>query len=313
MGQRSAPIHAAEVPISTLHSECAGPLQFEYCYLSRLNYTVRPPLDIVKHQVRAALEEDIGSGDLTANLVPENRMAHARVIAREPAVLCGCPWFAEVMHHLDASIAIEWRFNDGDDLDVNDVVCSLRGPARQVLSGERTALNFLQLLSGTASVAKVYVSAIEGTGARILDTRKTIPGLRQAQKYAVRCGGAENHRFGLFDAILIKENHILAAGSIASAVTKAKQASCPVEVEVETLDELRQAIAGGADRALLDNFSMDDLRRAVALNDKRLELEASGNVSMEIVREIAETGVDYISVGALTKNVKAIDFSMRFE
>lgn len=272
-----------------------------------------PSKEIISTQVRRALEEDVGGGDLTAMLVPEDCHIQATVIAQESAVLSGAAWFDEVMRQLDPAINIEWRLKDSDEIEKHAVVCALHGPARPVLTGERSALNFLQLLSATASVTRKYVDAIAGTGARILDTRKTIPGLRLAQKYAVNCGGGSNHRMGLYDAILIKENHIMAAGSIGAAVAEARRTNHPLEVEVESLDELRQAIAAGAERALLDNFTLDDLREAVVLNDKRLELEASGNVSLETVRAIADTGVDCISVGAITKNVRAVDFSMRFE
>lgn len=266
-------------------------------------------------QVRLALAEDLGSGDLTAGLVPPDAEARARVIVRESAVLCGTDWFAEVFRQLDPAIRIEWSAQDGERLQAGQMVCGLSGPARPILSGERTALNFLQTLSGTASLAARYVAAIKDTQATILDTRKTIPGLRLAQKYAVRCGGAGNHRVGLYDAILIKENHIRAAGSIAAAMRDALAAadeSVLVEIEVEGLDELDQALAAGARRVLLDNFDNDALREAVDRTAGRARLEASGGVDLKTIRGIALTGVDFISVGQLTKDVRATDYSMLF-
>ena len=269
----------------------------------------------VAAQVRLALAEDLGSGDLTARLVPADTEARARVIVRESAVLCGSDWLGEVFHQLDPAIRIEWSAQDGDRLKPGQLVCGLSGPARPILSGERTALNFLQTLSGTASLVARYVAAIEDTGATILDTRKTIPGLRLAQKYAVRCGGASNHRIGLFDAILIKENHIRSAGSIAAALRDAAAAVADdvlIEIEVENLDELDQALAAGARRVLLDNFDKDALREAVDRTAGRASLEASGGVDLETIRGIALTGVDFISVGQLTKDVRATDYSMLF-
>ena len=269
----------------------------------------------VAAQVRLALAEDLGSGDLTARLVPADTEARARVIVRESAVLCGSDWLGEVFHQLDPAIRIEWSAQDGDRLKAGQLVCGLRGPARPILSGERTALNFLQTLSGTASLVARYVAAIEDTGATILDTRKTIPGLRLAQKYAVRCGGASNHRVGLFDAILIKENHIRSAGSIAAALRGAAATVADdvlVEIEVENLDELDQALAAGARRVLLDNFDNDALREAADRTAGRASLEASGGVDLETIRGIALTGVDFISVGQLTKDVRATDYSMLF-
>lgn len=268
---------------------------------------------VIEDQVRQALEEDIGGGDVTATLVPAGRRVSATVAVREDAVLCGREWFETAFRLLDDSIEIDWRALDGDRVAADSVVCELRGPARELLAGERTALNFLQLLSGTATVARRYADAVAGTRATVLDTRKTVPGLRLAQKYAVRIGGCGNHRIGLFDAILIKENHIMACGSIEAAVTAARKSGSWVEVEVENLDELDHAVRAQADRALLDNFSLDDMREAARRATDRIELEVSGNVSLEGLREIAETGVDYISVGGLTKNVRAVDFSMRFE
>jgi nicotinate-nucleotide pyrophosphorylase (carboxylating) len=272
--------------------------------------------DDIKDTVRRALAEDIGSGDLTAALIPASTRARASVITRERAVLCGSAWFDEVFRQLDAAISTTWAAKDADSIQANQIVCRLHGPARAILSGERMALNFLQLLSGTATQARRYVDAVSGTHTKILDTRKTIPGLRRAQKYAVTCGGGQNHRMGLYDGILIKENHILAAGSIARAVQQAKASATegiPIEVEVENLDELRDALAAGVDRLLVDNFSLQSLKAAVAQTRGRATIEASGGITLENVRTIAETGVDYISVGALTKDVKAIDLSMRFE
>jgi nicotinate-nucleotide pyrophosphorylase (carboxylating) len=259
------------------------------------------------------LAEDVGSGDLTAAIVPETTLAVATVVTREPMVLCGREWFSAVFTRLDASVEIDWRVDEGTEADAGAELCTLRGRARPLLTGERTALNLLQTLSGTATLARSYAQAVEGTGAKVLDTRKTLPGLRKAQKYAVRCGGCHNHRIGLYDGILIKENHILAAGSIANAVSAAKTlgAAVPIEVEVENLDELRQALEAGAGRILLDNFTLPMMREAVALTRGRAELEVSGNVTLDTLLQIAATGVDYISVGALTKNVRAVDLSMR--
>ncbi len=277
-----------------------------------------PPPDLTE-QVARALAEDVGSGDLTAALVPAARMGRATVITREPAVLCGRPWFDEVFRQLDGSVHVLWEAEEGADVVPGQRLCLLEGPARALLTGERTALNFLQTLSGTATAARRYVSLVAGLPCRILDTRKTLPGLRRAQKYAVRCAGGHNHRMGLYDGILVKENHIVAAGSIAAAVAAARAAatSVPVEIEVETLDELRQALDAGADMALLDEFSLDDLRAAVAMSGSHprgpIKLEASGNVTLETLRAIAETGVDFVSVGSLTKHVRAVDLSMRFE
>jgi nicotinate-nucleotide pyrophosphorylase (carboxylating) len=266
----------------------------------------------ISDTVSTALQEDLGSGDRTALLVPGPAMGRATVITRESAVLCGTAWFDEVYRQLDPAIAITWVAQDGDPIAPGTTVCRLQGPARALLSGERTALNFLQLLSGTATVTREYVSLLSGYSTRLLDTRKTIPGLRSAQKYAVLCGGGHNHRMGLFDAILIKENHILAAGSISAAVAQAKTQGVPIEVEVENLKQLEEAITAGADTLLLDNFDLTRLREAVALNRGRVRLEASGSVSKDNLRAIAATGVDFISCGALTKHVRAVDFSMRF-
>lgn len=275
-----------------------------------------PDTDSIRVQVASALAEDIGSGDLTAALVPEGQAAVARVLARESAVLCGCLWFDEVFRQLDPAIDVRWAAADGAPLQPGMVVCELRGSARAILSGERTALNFLQTLSGTASAAARYVEAVAGTGATILDTRKTLPGLRLAQKYAVRCGGASNHRVGLYDAVLIKENHIRAAGSVAEAMRVALAATAEgvmIEVEVENLDELGEALEAGARRVLLDNFDLAALRDAVRLNQGRAKLEASGGVTLQTIAAIAATGVDFISVGGLTKDLRATDYSMLFD
>lgn len=268
--------------------------------------------------VERALAEDVGSGDLTAALIPADTQARASIVSRERAILCGIPYAETVFAQLDASVRIVWTHREGERVEPNETLCRLLGPARALLTGERTALNFLQLLSGTASAAHAYAERLAGTACRLLDTRKTLPGLRRAQKYAVRVGGGHNHRMGLFDGILIKENHIMAAGSIAQAVAAARSSSAgvPIEVEVESLEELRQAIEARADIALLDDFPLATLRQAVALNraaGRPLELEASGGVTLETVRSIAETGVDFVSVGAITKHVRAIDLSMRFE
>ncbi len=268
--------------------------------------------------VANALAEDIGSGDLTASLVDEDAVIGATIVARQSLVLAGHPWVDEVFAQLDGSILIDWYVSDGQTADADDVICKLVGPARALLTGERTALNFLQTLSSAATQTAAYVAAIEGTGARILDTRKTVPGLRLAQKYAVLCGGGHNHRVGLFDAILVKENHIKSAGSITTALERARalDANVLVEVEVENHAELLEALDAGAERILLDNFSIPDLARAVETNRDygyvAAELEASGNITLSSVRSVAETGVDFISTGALTKNVDAIDFSMLF-
>lgn len=266
-------------------------------------------------EIAAFLAEDIGSGDLTANLIDEGQNAHATVVIREAAVLCGQAWFEAVFHQLDLAVSIEWFCQEGDYLSADTVVCQLKGPARALLTGERTALNLLQTLSATASIARLYAQAVEGTSCKILDTRKTLPGLRLAQKYAVSCGGCRNHRIGLFDAILIKENHILAAGSIAEAVKRARACGkqVMVEVEVENLDELQQALTAKVDRVMLDNFTLETLRTAVAINQGQVELEASGNITLESIRSVAETGVNYISIGALTKNLQAVDLSMRID
>ena len=270
--------------------------------------------DSVPSDVARALAEDVADGDRTAGLIPAQTQLETRVISREHAVLSGCPWFDETFRQLNPGIHISWRASDGDDIKPGMEICRLQGEARSILSGERSALNFLQTLSGTASRAKQFVDAVEGTGAIILDTRKTIPGLRLAQKYAVRCGGASNHRIGLFDAILIKENHISAAGSISAAVNHARQEhpELLLEVEVENLDQLAEAVTAGAQRVLLDNFELETLREAVRYYKGKIQLEASGGIKLDTVRGIAETGVDFISTGDITKSVRATDFSMRF-
>ncbi|MDH3819633.1 MAG: carboxylating nicotinate-nucleotide diphosphorylase [Gammaproteobacteria bacterium] len=269
--------------------------------------------------VAAALAEDVGAGDLTASLIDKEAVVGAQIIARESLVLCGEAWVDEVYRQLDENVIIDWYIGDGGHAEANDVICKLVGPARALLTGERTALNFLQTLSSTATVTAEYVAAIDGTGVKVLDTRKTIPGLRHAQKYAVTCGGGMNHRVGLFDAILIKENHIKSAGSITAALQRAADAATDVlvEVEVENHAGLLEALDAGAARILLDNFSLDELREAVATNASYgivgAELEASGNISLDTIRTVAETGVDYISTGAITKNIRAADLSMLFK
>jgi nicotinate-nucleotide pyrophosphorylase (carboxylating) len=259
------------------------------------------------------LTEDLGPGDITANLIPEQQWAHARVITRDAAVLCGVAWVDEIFRRLDTRVTLAWQAADGDRLDAGQCFLTLEGPARSLLTGERPALNVLQTLSATATATRHYVDLLEGTGVRLLDTRKTLPNLRLAQKYAVTCGGGHNHRIGLWDAFLIKENHIAACGGIEAAVSHARKlaSDLTVEVEVETLDELDQALAAGADTIMLDNFSLDQLRDAVARGKGRATLEASGNVDESTLRAIADTGVDCISSGALTKDIKAIDLSMR--
>jgi nicotinate-nucleotide pyrophosphorylase (carboxylating) len=271
----------------------------------------------IVEQVRAALVEDIGRGDLTAALVDADRRIRGRLICREPAVVCGREWADEIFRQLDSGIALSWKVADGDRTDADTVWCVIEGPARPILSGERTAINFLQTLSGTATATRRYVDRIAASPARMLDTRKTIPGLRQAQKYAVRVGGGANHRSGLYDAILIKENHVRAAGSVAAALDRARRvapADCLfVEVEVDTLDQLDEALANGAERILLDNFTVADMAEAVRRNAGRARLEASGNVTLDTVADIASTGVDFISSGALTKDLLAIDLSLEFD
>ncbi|RLA47688.1 MAG: carboxylating nicotinate-nucleotide diphosphorylase [Gammaproteobacteria bacterium] len=273
----------------------------------------KPSAEQVLNNVRTALAEDVGSGDITAALIASNSQATARVITREDGVLCGRPWVDAVFAELNPAVAIEWQARDGESITAGDSLFTLRGPARALLTGERGALNFLQLLSGTATTCRRYADLVSDTDVKLLDTRKTIPGLRIAQKYAVTCGGCHNHRIGLFDAFLIKENHINACGGIAAAVNTARSHApdMPVEVEVENMEELQQALAAACDRVMLDNFSLDQMASAVELAGGRVELEASGNVTEATLHSIAETGVDYISIGALTKDCKALDLSMR--
>ncbi len=281
--------------------------------LERIQYDI--PLTVTR-----ALSEDLGGtadpeADITALLLPRDRQAEAVIITRENGIFCGQQWLEEVFRQLGDGIRVEWQVKDGDAIRVNQPLCRLRGPAHLLLTGERTALNFVQTLSGVASEVKRYVDKLAGTHTQLLDTRKTLPGLRTALKYAVLCGGGSNHRLGLADAFLIKENHIIAAGSIAKAVENAValRADVPVEVEVESLDELRQALEAGADIIMLDNFTLADMQRAVAATGQRALLEVSGNVTLETLHEYAATGVDYISVGALTKHIRALDLSMRFQ
>lgn len=267
----------------------------------------------IENNVRKALTEDIGTGDITAQLIPAERLAHAVVITREAAVISGTAWVDAVFRQLDPRVAVHWHVVDGEQVTADRVLFHLEGPARALLSGERTALNFLQTLSGVATRCRYYADLVEGTGVHLLDTRKTLPGLRLAQKYAVTCGGCHNHRIGLHDAFLIKENHIAACGGIGEAVAAAHRIAPgkPVEVEVESLDELEQALRAGADVVMLDELSLADMRTAVGITAGRAKLEASGGIDDETLRSIAETGVDYISIGALTKHVRAIDLSMR--
>ena len=263
--------------------------------------------------VKAALAEDVGSGDITAELIPASQRCTADVVCREAAVLAGQAWFDRVFALLDSTIVIDWLSQDGDELSADDVVCRLAGPARGIVTGERTALNLLQLLSATATATRRYASALSGSATRILDTRKTVPGLRVAQKYAVRCGGGENHRMGLHDAVLIKENHIAAAGSITAAVQAVRDShpGVSVEVEVENRAELTQALEAGVDMVMLDNFSIDEIRAATEFVNGRAAVEISGNVDVSDLAMLATAGADFVSIGALTKHVRAIDFSMR--
>lgn len=275
-----------------------------------------PPRHLIAEQVRQALAEDIGTGDLTATLIPDNDTTRATLISREPAVVCGVAWVQEVFDQLDPDISIDWLSHDGDDVINEQAWCTIQGSSRGILTGERTALNFLQLLSGTATATKRMVDQLKGTTAQLLDTRKTVPGLRLAQKYAVCCGGGTNHRLGLYDGILVKENHIRAAGSVTQAMAAALAHSNDVsliEVEVESVAELSEALTAGAQRLLLDNFSLAQLRRAVQINAGQAQLEASGNVTAKTIREIALTGVNFVSSGAMTKNIHAVDLSLQFE
>jgi nicotinate-nucleotide pyrophosphorylase (carboxylating) len=266
------------------------------------------------HSVREALAEDIGTGDITARLIPEDATATATVFSREPAVLCGMAWFNAVFAELDSSIRINWETQDGNAVEKDQLLCTLAGPARPVLSGERCALNFLQTLSATATLSRRYADRVADLPVKILDTRKTIPGLRQAQKYAVRTGGCHNHRTGLYDGILIKENHITAAGSIQQAIDKARSGNpgMPIEIEVENTQQITAALEAGAECLLLDNFSLEALGEAVRQVAGSAELEASGGITLENVYDVAQTGIDYISIGSLTKNIQAIDLSMIF-
>lgn len=277
------------------------------------NLTLAELSEEIQANVRAALAEDVGSGDITAQLIPAERDACARIITRENATIAGTAWVDEVFRQVDSRVQVKWQVSDGERVSADQTLFTLEGPARALLTGERSALNFLQLLSGTASRARHYADLVEGTGVKLLDTRKTLPGLRLAQKYAITCGGCHNHRIGLYDAFLIKENHIAACGGIAQAIAAAHQIAPgkPVEIEVEDLDELRQALDAGADIVMLDELSLDDMRTAVALTAGRAKLEASGGITETTLRTIAETGVDYISIGTLTKDVKALDLSMR--
>jgi nicotinate-nucleotide pyrophosphorylase (carboxylating) len=278
-----------------------------------------PPLPAdIRDVVASALTEDIGPGDLTGALLDPHTTLVAQVVTREPATLCGRPWFDEVFRQIDPLVAVTWNAADGDPIAAGDIVCTLQGAARSIVTGERTALNFLQLLSGTATAARGFAGLVAATKTRVLDTRKTIPGLRRAQKYAVLCGGGHNHRIGLFDAVLIKENHIAAVGGVAAAVRLARKRSPQVmiEVEVETLEQLDEALTTDADRIMLDDFPLDAMREAVRRRDarggRRPQLEASGSVSVDTLQAIAAAGVDFVSIGAMTKHVRAIDFSMRF-
>lgn len=286
----------------------------------RLDYLKQQLPQEITRAVADTLREDLGgtmdvSVDITASLIPVEAVNVATIITREHGVFCGQAWADEVFKQLGGEIAIEWHVQDGDKVEPNQTLCTLTGPARTLLTGERNAMNFIQTLSGCATTVAEYAEKIEGTDCRLLDTRKTIPGLRSALKYAVACGGGYNHRIGVFDAYLIKENHIIACGGITQAIKTAKELNPgkPVEVETETLEELQQAIDAGADIIMLDNFTTDMMREAVAINAGRAALENSGNVTLETIREFAETGVDYISVGALTKHLKAMDLSMRFK
>ncbi len=276
---------------------------------------LEPPRDI-SDVVRVALHEDIGNGDVTSCMLDDHVLAEGIVKVREPAILCGSAWFNEVFHQTDSSIHIDWLFKDGDEICTDQTMCRLNGNARSLLTGERTALNFLQTLSGTATVTNKFVQAISGYKTRILDTRKTVPGLRNAQKYAVRVGGGTNHRFGLYDGILIKENHQFVTRSLDSILQNLpNDQECPslIEVEIERLDQLESALQSGVNRIMLDNFNIDDMTEAVKINAHRVELEASGNIDLDNIREIAQTGVDYISLGTITKNLRAIDFTMLFD
>ncbi len=275
----------------------------------------QPEPEAIAESVAIALREDIGSGDITAQLIPDGTVASATIMTREAMILCGSAWAEQSFQQLDPHCILEWYFQDGDAVEANQTLLSINGPARVLLTAERTAINFLQTLSAVATTTSRYVAQLQGSHTHILDTRKTIPGLREGQKYAVACGGGKNHRMGLHDAFLIKENHITACGSIAAAVDQAHQIAPeqPVEVEVETLQELKQALAAGTDTIMLDNFTIEQMEEAVAISQQQARLEVSGNVTYEKLPQIAATGVDYISIGALTKHVRAIDLSMRLQ
>jgi len=277
-----------------------------------MNYLLNK--NIIQQNVQNALREDIGSGDITAQLIAEHKQAKATIISREHAVVCGIPWASEVFLQVDKNIICRWLVNDGQTVVAQQPLAQLNGPARSLLTAERTALNFLQLLSGTATITHCYAEQLKGSNSQLLDTRKTIPGLRLAQKYAVYCGGGNSHRWGLYDAFLIKENHIAAGGSIAAAIAQARQnhPDKTIEIEVEDLNELQQAIVAKAHRILLDNFTVAQIETAVAMNQQQALLEVSGSINLANIAKIAQTGVDYISVGNLTKHVQAIDLSMRF-
>jgi len=273
------------------------------------------PQSVIEENVFNALKEDIGDGDITAELIPHENISLATVISREACVFCGLDWFEESYRQIDEDILIDWCVDDGDHIDAGQIICTISGSSQHIVTGERAALNFVQTLSATATLSAQYASKVADTKTRVLDTRKTIPGLRLAQKYAVSCGGCENHRLGLFDAFLIKENHINACDGIANAISEARfhNPELSVEVEVENMDELQQALAAGADRVLLDNFDIETLQQAVKACKGKIITEASGNITLDTIRAVAETGVDYISTGALTKDIKAIDLSMRFD
>lgn len=273
------------------------------------------PQSVIEENVFNALREDVGDGDITAELIPHDNISLATVISREACVFCGLDWFEETYRQIDEDILIDWCVDDGEHIEAGQIICTLSGSSQHIVTGERTALNFVQTLSATATVSARYAARIADTKTRVLDTRKTIPGLRMAQKYAVSCGGCENHRLGLFDAFLIKENHINACNGISNAVTEARfhNPELSIEVEVENLDELQQALDAGADRVLLDNFDIDTLKQAVQTCRGKIISEASGNITLDSIHAVAETGVDYISTGALTKDIKAIDLSMRFD
>lgn len=273
------------------------------------------PQSVIEENVFNALKEDVGEGDITAELIPPDNISLATVISREDCVFCGLDWFEETYRQIDDEILIDWSVDDGEQINAGQIICTISGSSQNIVSGERTALNFVQTLSATATQSQIYASAVSDTNTKVLDTRKTIPGLRMAQKYAVSCGGCENHRLGLFDAFLIKENHINACSGIQNAVSEARfyNPELSIEVEVENLDELQQAIDAGTDRVLLDNFDIETLKQAVDICKEKITSEASGNITLENINEIAKTGVDYISTGALTKDIKAIDLSMRFD